>query len=45
MICSEFVDSLLKLANDSISPNKNSNLVIPNDFDIVEDTGEDDAEE
>ena len=38
MICSEFVDSLLKLANDSISPNKNSNLVIPNDFDIVEDT-------
>ena len=37
MICSEFVDQLLKFAN--ISPStKNSNLVIPNDFDIPEDT-------
>ena len=38
MICSEFVDSLLKMVNDSILPDKSSNLVIPNDFDIAEDT-------
>ena len=37
MICSEFVDQLLKFANVSPS-NKNSNLVIPNDFDFSEDT-------
>ena len=37
MICSEFVDQLLKLANVSLS-DKNSNLVIPNDFDLVNDS-------
>ena len=38
MICSEFVDSLLKLANTSLDDTKNSNLVTPNDFDIASDT-------